>query len=317
MNNEQLLDENFIINNLTDILNGRPFKFKFRVKKYSKTSYSVITDQKFKNYFNECLLLEFKASEKGISIIVYILEKCVPMDNYGKYILECLKEFATKYGYYSVGIGQDSSSLIFKNLKGDNFENMVSVTLPYFSILMSGESWYNKMGFYNEENPEQIDYNKYIINKDISEIDDFEKITNLTKKSKLFTGNINSYAKFRELFNYILKITNTTQDNSIKEVFKGLYNYIRIHCDNGEERTCDLDYKTMQNIAIFIMHVYYILGLKYTPFDLEYIVNEHRVNQKAGKIKYKAYTKRNKGKNNRKYLKNKTKTNNKLRKKHK
>ncbi len=301
-----LLDNNFIIDNLTYILNGRPIIYKFIVSKIEKVkdAYVVSSDIKVDNYDNECLFINFKMSEKGVSIYVGILTKCVPIRDFGKYFLECLKEFATKFGYYSVRIEHDASKLYYTDFK-NNKNKYIDINLSYLNILISGESWYNKMGFYHPKNIEEINNNKYIINKDISDIDNYKNITtfiNLNIEREI----IKNYEKFEELFDFILNITNKTPDNSIKEVFKSLYDYLRTNCNNIE-RSCDVDYLIIYKISIFINFVFKIAGLKYTNKNLEYITNEENTNQKSGNKKHKNKSNKLNKKLKNKHKKNKTK----------
>jgi hypothetical protein len=286
---ETLMDDNFIITNISNAFNNRPFKYKFQVyKDYDMFNIKIDNndDNELLNYNpdnDECLVLSFKNESNKVNIYVDLLNKCAPIINYGKKILDILKEFAKNYGYHSIIIGSDVSYLEF------NVENkeMILIDLRYLNILKSGESWYNKLGFYNKSNLDEIEYNKLIINQPILELDDPIKITHLIEKNRNYYTNrrkpieiplcyseiISSYGNFRELLNYILDITNMSQENKVEQVFESLYNYIKNNCDTNY-KTCNLSYNSLKKISCFIDFTYELLELKYTTSNLKYITTE-------------------------------------------
>lgn len=300
--NQKLLDDNFIISNLTDILNQRPLKYKFNIKirdKYKNKFYDIFIeneDEEVKIYNRDmttvdhpCLTINFFEIDKGVNIYVYTINKCAPINNYGNFILSCLKEFANKYGYYAVLITSDGSTLELEFKYVDKHFS-VDIDLAYLSILSTGESWYNRMGFYNSYNKQQIHDNILKINKKISYLDDSINIIEyINNTSKIFKENripicfklINSYGKFREIYNFILEITKKTEDDTIQDVFNELNNYIKNNCDTNT-KTCNVNYMIIQKISCFIDFVYNLLDLQYRATSLAYIVNNK---QKAGKRK--------------------------------
>lgn len=295
-NSDRLLNNDFIINNLTDTLNSRPIPVEFIVKKYPgyDHEYKIVPDKIEPNFSEYCLIIKFiKLDNNNVSIYIEQLIKCSSINNFGKFFIESLKEFADKFGYYSIIIGNDISSLDFIYPEKNNL--IVEINLSVLNILIFGESWYNKMGFYNAYNLDEIEFNKYIINKPISEFFDSENIITLiddeihmrNSKSgfnRQFKKIINSYGKFHEILNLIFNITNKTEDDNIKDIFKSIYDYIKIHCDN-KTKICDVDYEIMKKISSFINFMFILLQLKYTNTHLVYHVKKRNLNQYAGKIK--------------------------------
>ena len=290
-NDDFLLDENYIINNLKDILNDKPLKYKFDITKNKKIYEVVVYNEDTKDYNPDdepCLTIEFRTVPNGVSIIVHLLNKCIPIKNYGIFMLNSLKEFAQKFGYYSVIIGTDVSYLEFKFNDG----NDIIIELAYLSILSTGESWYNKMGFYNPFNREQIEDNENKISLKISELDDSIKIIEFIndklkyykslriKKLPICYQIISSYGKFGELYNFILNITGKTETDTIQDVFKSLYKFIRENCDTDNKK-CNVHHDTMQKISCFINFVYEFLDIKYDNSLLSYVV----MKQKSGRKK--------------------------------
>ena len=310
-----LLDDNYIIDNLKNILNERPLKYKFDIKLREKYGYSyynifIENEDNITREYNPddepCLSFKFYKSQEGISIYVNSINKCAPIKNYGNFILESIKEFATKYGYYSIIITSDGSNLEF-NFDVDGKQETIFIDLPYLSILSTGESWYNRMGFYTAINKEQIEDNLKKISQDIGDIDDsiniinfinnkYDEYKNRENRIPVCYKLVNSYGKFRELYNFILNITKKTDTNSIQEVFQELSNYIKMNC-NTITKTCSIDYETMKKIDCFIQFVFLLLELKYKATGLIYYVprtsgGKKRKNTKAKKRKEKRKTKK-------------------------
>ena len=315
INNKLLLDDKFIKNNLKDILNNSSEKYKFDIKieKLNEEKYYNIFIENEDNITREynpdndsCLTIAFNKTQEGISIKIDMIYKCAPINNYGNFILESIKKFANKYGYYSIIIDTDSSYLdLYFNIDGE--KRNIIIKLYYLSILSTGKSWYNKMGFYTPINKEQIQDNIYKIKQNIRYINDSVKIMELIEKTlKMYIGIenkipicyrlVNDYNKFSELYNFILDITKKTDNNSIQEVFQELSNYIKTNC-NTITKTCSVDYETILKINCFIQFVYLLLDLKYETTNLIYYVSKTSggkkiKNTKGRKIKQKWKTKK-------------------------
>lgn len=316
--NDIRLDDNFIINNLSEILNERPIKYIFGVKKeehYGIVNFLVYIkniDEEIEKYNlddDPCVAFRIINLKEGLSILINSINKCAPISNYGNFILNSFKEFAIKFDYYSVVITSDGSVLQFY-LDDDGIEKYLEIDLSYLSILSSGESWYNRMGFYTPVNVEQIQDNLYKIRQDIQDIDDSGKIINLIDEEiKKYKGRdnripecyklINSYGKFRELYNFILNLTKKTDTNSIQEVFQEIVQIIKTKC-NTIERTCSLNYDTIMKINCFIKFVYLLLDIKYKATGLVYKVKSRSSGGKRNKT-LKNKTKKNKRKNKNNY----------------
>ena len=314
-NNEDLLNDDFIINNLKQIIYQRPLKYTFNIdiKKKNENKIYILFIQDEDNEIKYCLKIGFLNSNKGISILVYSIYKCVPIKNYGNFILSCLKEFADKFGYYSVIITSDASTLDL-NFNYSDENKLVYIDLAYLNILSTGESWYNRMGFYNEQNIEQIERNKTVINQNINTLDNsidiIEFIDNNIKKYKNKEHRIptclkliNSYGRFREIYQFILNITQKTDDDKIRDIFSSINNYIKTNCDTNTS-TCSVDYLIIQKISCFIDFVFEFLDLQYKNTNLEYIAKKYKAGKKIIKTKKrivkkgmikKGKTKKNKG----------------------
>lgn len=308
------LDDNFIINNLSEILNERPIKYIFGVKKeehYGIVSFLVYIkniDEEIEKYTayphdDPCVAFRILNLKEGLSILINTINKCAPIYNYGNFILDSFKKFATKFHYNSVIIGIDASVLQLY-LDDNGSKKYLEINLPYLSILSTGESWYNKMGFYNPINMEEKQDNLYKIRQDIQDIDDSEKIINLIDevlkkykgKNNIFPEcykSVNSYGKFRELYNFILNLTNKIDTNSIQEVFKEIVKIIKTKC-NTIEKTCSLNYETMLKIDCFIQFVYLLIDIEYHSKNLVYEVKSRSSGGKRNKM---SKTKKNKRKN--------------------
>lgn len=144
-----------VISDLKDILNSRPIIYNFDINYNDsyKTYYVSIensNDFNLKEY-NEsedhCLSFQIKEI-KGLKIIyIETIYKCAPIKNYGIFILDSIKEYAKNFGFYSVIIGSDASSLEFHLINVNGRMKSLFINLSYLSILSTGESWYNRMGF--------------------------------------------------------------------------------------------------------------------------------------------------------------------------
>lgn len=300
-NNEDLLNYSFIITNLKELLNERPLKYKFDIKAnlhYGVSTLDVYvekTNDESKSYSLDdepCLSILLYDTKEGVSIGINTLNKCIPINNYGNFMLNSVKEFAKRYGYYSVIIISDGSTLDFKFSENGNIE-YIYLDLAMLSILSTGESWYNKMGFYAPISKEQIQNNIYKIHQDIGDIDEPSKIIefiNDTLKRYRNRENkipkcfklVSSYGKFRELYNFILNLTKKTETNSIQDVFQEINNIIKTNCDTNTN-TCKIDYDAMLRIDCFIMFIYNILDIKYKATFLTYIVNNNVSSRTGGK----------------------------------
>jgi hypothetical protein len=295
-NREDLLNNDFIIQRLKDVMNQRPLTYKFNVsiqkKRQTKIYLLHIENHDIQN--EPCLEIGFFKEDKGISIVVYSLNKCAPIKNYGNFILSCLKEFADTYGYYSVIILSDASTLDL-HFRDTDEDKLVYIDLAYLNILSKGESWYNRMGFYNEKNKEEILINKSFIDQEFSSLDDMTRIIEYIDNSlKIYRNKqhltpiclkmINSYGKFREIYYFILDITKNTGDDKIHDVFSSLNNYIKHTCDTNIG-TCIVDYITIQKISCFIDFVFEFLDLQYKNNNLTYISKNYKAGKKMIKTK--------------------------------
>jgi hypothetical protein len=316
-NNEELLNDSFIINRLNEIITQRPLKYNFNVdikRKYQNKIYILYIENE-DNLTEYCLEIGFLKQDKGISILVYSLNKCAPIKNYGNFILSCLKEFADTYGYYSIIINSDASTLDL-SFHYMNEDRLVYIDLAYLNILSTGESWYNRMGFYNEKSREEIETNKSAINQSISTLHDtiniIEYIDNGLKIYRNKTNLIptclrliNSYGRFREIYYFILDITEKTGNDKIQDVFTSLNHYIKNNCDTNT-RTCSVDYLTIQKISCFIDFVFEFLDLQYKNSNLEYIAKKYKAGKKIIKPKNskvkKAIVKKGKTRKNKRYI---------------
>lgn len=213
---DKMLNDDFIINNLRKILNGRPTKYTFDIKKemnYGINNFLIFIknkDEKIEKYNPDddpCVSFSVLHLKDGLSILLNSINKCAPISGYGNFILNSFKEFAAEFNYRSVVIGSDASVLQFE-FNGIK-KKYIEINLPYLNILSTGESWYNKMGFYATENAEQTQDNLHKIRQDIQDIDDSEKIINqIYETIKMYRRKIpkcyqliSSYGKFRELYN--------------------------------------------------------------------------------------------------------------------
>jgi len=306
-NGDQILNDTYIINNLKDILNSRPLKYKFdikKVKRYRREMFEVYIknndEESYKyNKDNEsCVSFEILDYENKLTIFIDTIFKCVPISNYGNFILDSFKEFAQKYGYYSVVIGSDGSTLDFF-VNNNGVKTKVYIELAELSILTTGESWYNRMGFYSSSNKEEIQDNLYKIGKEIQDIDDSTRIIDfIDAKLQRYKGErekylpecyklVNSYGKFRELCDFILNLTKKTGTNSVQEVFQSITDIIKNNC-NTVTKMCSLDYETVKKINCFSDLIYTLLGIKYKGTSLEYIVPKRgglKKRQKKNKTK--------------------------------
>ena len=148
----------------------------------------------------------------------------------GNYILESLKLFATRYGYNKIIIPIDTSEL---PLDFGNTTEHIMINLSGLYLLTTGETWYNKHGFYAEiftpeENMENKENNLRIINLSLN---DWLKNVNDKDKEKRFIFHI---------FSKIIREMERTMDNtSIKDIFSFIKNRIRESCD----KTCNIEDK--------------------------------------------------------------------------
>lgn len=290
---DERLDDNFIINNFKEILNERPLKYEFDIKKvkiYGLDEFAVFiknNDEETENYNDEndyCVTFKIIGDKNELTIFINTIYKCGPISNYGNFILDSFKEFAKRCGYYSILISSDDSTLDFF-VYNNGVQKKIYIELTELSILSTGESWYNRMGFYTPINREQIQENLYKITKDIQEIDNSTEIISLIDKTlKRYKGDrekylpdcyklINSYGKFRQLYDFILNLTNKRDTSSVEEVFKEITNIIKTNC-NSVTKICSLDYDTMRKINCFITFVYILLDIKYTATGLIYVLQK-------------------------------------------
>jgi hypothetical protein len=312
-----LINDEFVINELHRILSSRPIGFEFVVKRRNfisdnnnRKTFAVTINNKSvtinNNFDKVCLLFEIiknkdtTTTTNEYSIYIVSLEKCAPINNYGTFILDSIKEFAYEFAYYSIIIRVDASTLVFIcNHNGK--DRKVYIPLTELSILSTGESWYNRLGFYALTNLDEKYVNSLIIQKIIKDIYDlkdendnidintFIETQQRNRKNSFVDSEclkmILSYEDFRELYDFILKITKTNGDDSIQNVFLALNNFIRSNCGNINRR-CEVDYSTMKRIGCFIEFMFGFLGIKYTRDDLVYNVPRDIYQKGRGKKIY-------------------------------
>lgn len=309
-NIDRRLDDNFIINNFKKIINQRPLKYDFDIKKqrmYNIDEFIVYIknpDEDSIRYNDEnthCIAFRVIQFTDGISILINTIFKCAPISNYGNFILDSFKEFAKKFDYQSIIISSDGSSLEFY-VDNNGVKEKIDIDLAELSILSTGESWYNRMGFYTPINKEQIEDNLYKIRKDIQDLDNEDIIDFIDKTLSKYKGDrekylpncfksINSYGKFHKLYDFILNLTNKKGSDSIQEVFQEITNIIKNNC-NSLTKECTLDYETIRKIICFINIVYGLLDIKYKATGLIYIVPKKRGGNRKKTIKNKTNRKR-------------------------
>jgi len=311
-----LMDDEFVINNLSFILNSRPIKYDFIVENYKTTIINptikyfqvVANDKNGSNSLNLsifggfCLIFSITEGPRGFTIIIHNLEKCAPISNYGTFILNSLKEFASKYGYYSIKIETDVALLIFQC----EDKKQIYIPLSELSILATGESWYNRMGFYAPTNKAEEDYNSFIFHKQIEDIDNIPDLTDFINTQhginpspnikkvldKECLKMIENYRTFKSIYGVILKITNKKGTDTIQSVFLELYKFIRKNCDEVN-RICSVNYTMMKEISCFIEFMFAFLNIQYSIHDLEYIVPSYNTSQKGKGIGTKRKRKTN------------------------
>ena len=286
------LNESVIIFNLKDILNERPLKYKFDINKliiFGQEEYQVFilnSDEesiKYNHNKDPCVTFQIIRLKEGYSLFIDVIYKCAPISNYGNFILDCFKRFGEKLDYYSLIISSDASKLEFYiNNKGKS--KYINIDLANLNILSTGETWYNRQGFYASSNIDEKQINLAKIRQDIEDIDDQEKIINVleNENKNICKQIINTYGKFKELFNFILKLTNKIGTNSVQEVFKSISGIIKDNC-NSVNRTCTLEYETMLKISCFINIIYNLLDIEYKVTALIYVLPK-----KGGKNKRKS-----------------------------
>jgi len=280
-----IMDDEFIITKFKNIFKLKTqYKFNIVSKiKFNKKFFILTLDEPeliidSEKYHNkECLKFSVDENENGISVIVWNIFKCAPIENYGNIIIETLKEFAQKCGYYSVIIDADGSTLDFYFDVNGEMEN-VEIDLFMLSILSSGESWYNRLGFYNNFDIENTEINKQKITYPLYEIDNFVK-NNFQK-----TFYLHNYDQFNILCEYIINLIDVKKTDSVQYICKKISNFIRVNCDTMN-KTCKVDYNTIVKINYFLNYMYKILQIKYDGNNLEYIIpfNDNMTVRKGGK----------------------------------
>lgn len=93
---DERLNDNFIIDNFKEILNERPLKYEFDIKKikiFGQDEFAVFIKYKDEenekyNYDNEyCVTFKIINSENNLTIFIDTIYKCAPISNYGNFIL--------------------------------------------------------------------------------------------------------------------------------------------------------------------------------------------------------------------------------------
>jgi hypothetical protein len=284
-----LNNPNDIANTLKNLLNVNQYNYNFKISTVeykNKISYDVyISDGYIPDEYSEfdepCLSISFINLKIDIvSINIDSIFKCSPIPSYGVFILKSLKELARILQCYSIIIGKDASYLDFY-FHIDGEKKYVFIELAKLSILSTGESWYNRMGFYNTFSTPEIKENKKKINKLIGDIDNSDIISSfiekelqtykkLNNKPPICLQIINNYESFYSIYDSVLNNTNSSSNDTIQKVFKNVNLFIRNNCDTNK-KTCSIDYFTIRNIKCFIYFVYELLDIKYSDSQLEWI----------------------------------------------
>jgi hypothetical protein len=184
------------------------------------------------------------------------------------------------------------------------------IELSHLSILSTGESWYNRMGFYasnfNEEHPKNLSKIKQSIETIMAQKNNLRMLRlakdkystqtcyNIINPNKnLQPKQVETLEKIKEIYEFILSLTHKTNENSVQEVFTGIISYIKENC-NSVNKTCNISYETMNKITCFLDITYILLDLEYTKFDLIYIIPKKGGKKRKTNKKKKNKTNKNK-----------------------
>jgi hypothetical protein len=289
---EQKLDEKFIIKNVEKIFNSNGKIKNYKVTLDDLDAYVEKIDTNVKAYIvtsnnNDCIFFYcYKINDKYY-LQTQGIHKCNNELSSGKFNIMCLLQFCKNNQYDYMIISQDKSQLYFQ------FTNkpFISISLMKIKLLTNGISWYNSLGFYAENNIDDIKKMKQYINMPISII-------------------VNHIPNISRITNDILKIVDCNMDDSISKIFKKINNLIKINCPNN---ICnDSFYNNLFLINDYIDLIYKISNIKYNTKNLIMKINtkeeddmEDYLGGKYISIGKKYTAKKNKTKKLKKIIKNK------------
>lgn len=146
-----------------------------------------------------------------------------------------------------------------------------SIPLALVSIMINGESWYNKMGFFSDDYKEELDHN----------------INWLTRSTAIVIQEIKDKAVLKneydeKLFDEIDKMFEGNLNIDFNIAFMKIYNKIRF--ENENNKTCN---KNLKTLIYFIEIIDKINVIEYNSIGLTYYVPE-----KHHKTRSKRRTKR-------------------------
>lgn len=295
------LNPDFIMSNVEKIFNEKSVIKKYKVIYDDLEANVEQNDEEVPAYIvvsgsnkNECIFFYcYKYNEKYY-LQTQGIHKCNNEPSSGKFNIFCLLDFCKKFDYDYMVISEDRSQLFFNFIEHRPLE----ISLMKLKLLTNAISWYNSLGFYADNNINQILQMKQYINLPIATI--MDKNPNIT-----------------DITNYILNLTKLQSNSSIASIFKKINSMIQNNCHNYN---CEINfYETLKLIGQFINVMYELSGIDYDVKNLTYKINKNGEDDieeyLGGKTKLKKIKKQNrKTKNKRKTKKNKK--NKSLKKKH-
>ena len=105
------------------------------------------------HYFSPTFIVNFKDKSMWVSL----LAPCSPIS--GAEMLRRLIALATRLQLHTISLSDESDIYLHPSMHG-RYECMLP--LPYFRILMKGESWYQSYGFTSEKNAEDREHNERV-----------------------------------------------------------------------------------------------------------------------------------------------------------
>lgn len=182
--------------------------------------------------YNESNCITFTINQTSNIITIDSLDKCG--NNNGNKLLNMIEQFANKINISKIKL-LDGSHIYFCNER-------YKISLSMLSILSSGKSWYNNLGYLSDNfNNEQISNNKLIEEKIITKVN----LTNTIKETINYIINNNSN-----------NININLNDISIKQLFKLIKDYLKTITNNCNKIT-DNNIININNL-IELLQVYII-----------------------------------------------------------
>ena len=204
---------------LDNIDNITPISYKHNYNNINDSIQRIFPESDFITKKNKSPLngnLKFTIRDKSQKFcIIFIIEKdLIYVDELlkcssgsGTTLLHKVEQFAREIGIFKITL-IDKSKIITPCDEDQ-------VSLQMLSILTTGESWYNKLGYIYENQDEINSHNSSIIQMRFS---DFIKIIEQQFKSKLFLPSMN-HSKFNELIENIKSIGILDFESTVQEVF--------------------------------------------------------------------------------------------------